>query len=76
MPAPWLVTTAWPSAASVGASTTADDHRLLDAELTEDGRRCQSAERNRQWQPDAEQPRWDVRVAAQLAQIDPRGVGE
>ena len=49
------VTTAAPSAASVGARTTARMTASVDRQLTEDGRRDDRAERDRQGQSDAEQ---------------------
>jgi hypothetical protein len=52
------------------------DQRLLDAQLPEDRRGRQRAERDRQRQPDGQQAYRDVRVAAQLPQVDPRGIAE
>ena len=52
------------------------DHRLLDGQRAEDRRRREGAERDRQRQPDAEQAQRQPDLAAELPEIDARGVAE
>ena len=61
------VTTACPSAASVGARTTPRMSGLLDGQLVEDDRRRQGAERDGQRQPDPEQAHRHPDPAAEAA---------
>ena len=70
------VTTAWPSAASVGARMTA--RRSASGQVSEPSRTSAGAEARdeRQRQPDAEQPRRDRDLVPQRAEVDPRGVAE
>ena len=60
------VTTACPSAASVGASTIAEDDRLLDGQLAEQDGGRDGAERDRQRQADPEQPHRHADRAAEV----------
>ena len=70
------VTTACPSAASVGARTTAS--RSASAQVSEPSRTSADAEagHDRQRQADPEQTRRDRDLVTERAQVDPRGVAE
>ena len=70
------VTTACPSAASVGARITARISDLPQAERAEQPSAYRPARQDRQRQADTEQPRGHGVLAAKRRQVDPRGVGE
>ena len=69
------MTTAWPSAASVGARITASSSASAH-ESREAGERDDEAGHERQRQADPEQAQRHRELAAQRAQVDPRGVCE
>ena len=70
------VTTAWPRAASVGASTIASRTASIEDELPEQADARERAGHDRERQPDREQPKGHDVLAAQDGEIDPRRIGE
>ena len=70
------VTTAWPSAASVGArmiaSRRASGHESAPKRTSADA----EAGEDREWQAEAEQPGRDRDLVAQRLEVDPGGVAE
>ena len=70
------VTTAWPSAASVGARITARSSASGHARRAEQDEADAEARDERQRQPDPEQARGDRDLAAQRPEVDPRRIPE
>ena len=69
-------TTAWPSAASVQASTIGEHDRLREADPGHDRRRRQRAGDDRERQADPQQAQRHRELVTERAQRDPRRVGE
>ena len=70
------MTTAWPSAASVGASTTASTSASAMLNSPKRAAASSGAERDRERQADPQEPEWHGELLAQLPELDPRGVRE